>query len=80
MIPVLGFATLTRFDLAQRLLDSIDYPVEHLVIVDNSGKDKFRPHIPRTVKNVWLMRMSLIYIPYGEGASSTEIKRRVRVE
>ena len=35
LIPVLGFATLTRFDLAQRLIDSIDYPVEHLVIVDN---------------------------------------------
>jgi hypothetical protein len=37
MIPVLGFCTLKRFDLAERLLASIDYPVEHLVIIDNSG-------------------------------------------
>ena len=30
----------------------------------------------------WLdnMDISLIYIPYGEGASSTEIKRRVKVD
>ena len=30
LIPVLGFATLTKFDMAQRLIDSIDYPVEHI--------------------------------------------------
>jgi hypothetical protein len=40
VIPVLGFATLSKFDMAQRLLDSIDYPVEHLVIVDNSGSEQ----------------------------------------
>lgn len=35
MIPVLGVPTLRRADLLARLLDSIDHPVEHLVIVDN---------------------------------------------
>lgn len=65
MIPVLGFATLTRFDLAQRLLDSIDYPVEHLVIVDNSGKKQFQPQInTELIKNHWL-----IQVPYGLGAN-----------
>ena len=65
VIPVLGFATLSKFDLAQRLLDSIDYPVEHLVIVDNSGKQEFEPLVnPFLVKNLWLIR-----VPHGLGAN-----------
>jgi len=65
MIPVLGFATLTKFDMAQRLLDSIDHPVEHLIIVDNSGKREFEPAINEDlIKNTWL-----IQVPYGLGAN-----------
>ena len=65
VIPVLGFATLSRFDLAQRLLDSIDYPVEHVVIVDNSGKREFEPLVnPFLVKNLWVMQ-----VPSGLGAN-----------
>lgn len=62
MIPVLGFCTLKRFDLADRLLASIDYPVEHLVIVDNSGLQTWNPIVPQFVKNMWLIR-----VPYGLG-------------
>ena len=64
MIPVLGFATLSRFDMAQRLIDSIDYPVEHLVIVDNSGKKEFEPKVNEHVKNLWLLQ-----VPNGLGAN-----------
>lgn len=64
MIPVLGFATLTRFDLAQRLIDSIDHPVEHLVIVDNSGKMEFEPKPNSFVVNTWIIR-----VPFGLGAN-----------
>lgn len=62
MIPVLGFATISRFDLAERLLASIDYPVEHLVIIDNSGKQSWQPKKPEMVKNLWL-----IQVPFGLG-------------
>lgn len=62
MIPVLGFATLKRFDLADRLLASIDYPVEHLVIIDNSGEQTWNPTQPEMVKNFWLIR-----VPFGLG-------------
>lgn len=62
MIPVLGFCTLNRFDLAERLLRSIDYPVEHLVIVDNSGKQVWKPRKPASVQNMWHIR-----VPYGLG-------------
>lgn len=64
MIPVLGFATLTRFDLAQRLIDSIDHPIEHLVIVDNSGKMEFEPKPNPFVVNTWIIR-----VPSGLGAN-----------
>ena len=62
MIPVLGFCTLKRFDLAQRLLDSIDYPVEHLVIVNNSGTKEWTLTKPELVKNLWH-----IEVPFGLG-------------
>jgi len=64
MIPVLGFATLSKFDMAQRLLDSIDYPVERVVIVDNSGKREFDPRPNHNIKDLWL-----IQVPYGLGAN-----------
>lgn len=64
MIPVLGFATLNQFDKAQRLLNSIDHPVEHLVIVDNSGNGKFTPFTNQHVRNLWHIK-----VPYGLGAN-----------
>ena len=64
MIPVLGFPTFARHDLAQRMIDSIDYPVEHLVIVDNSGRQEFQPVKPDLVNNLWL-----IQVPFGLGFS-----------
>lgn len=62
MIPVLGFCTLSRFDLAERLLASIDYPVENLVIVDNSGTQSWQPKKPEWVEKMWV-----IQVPYGLG-------------
>ena len=64
MIPVLGFATLSKFDLAQRLLDSIDYPVHNLIIVNNSGTKTWTPVKPPLVENLWH-----IEVPYGLGAN-----------
>jgi GT2 family glycosyltransferase len=62
VIPVLGFCTLKRFDLAERLLRSIDYPVEHLVIVNNSGTRTWSPVKPELVKHLWH-----IEVPFGLG-------------
>ena len=62
MIPVLGFATLKRFDLADRLLASIDYPVQHLVVVNNSGTKQWQPVKPDLVENLWH-----IEVPFGLG-------------
>jgi GT2 family glycosyltransferase len=62
MIPVLGFAVYSQFDKADRLLASIDYPVRHLVIVDNSGLGTWEPKKPDLVEFFFVLRM-----PYGLG-------------
>lgn len=62
MIPVLGFATYSRHDLADQLLASIDYPVEHLVIINNSGTKQWQPTKPDLVENLWH-----IEVPFGLG-------------
>ena len=64
VIPVLGFATLSKFDMAQRLLDSIDYPVQKLVIVDNSCKKAWIPEPNDYVQELWTIRL-----PHGLGAN-----------
>lgn len=37
MIPNLIVPTLTRYDLLQRMLSSIDYPIGHVLIIDNGN-------------------------------------------
>lgn len=62
MIEVLGFPTLSRFDLAEQLLNSIDHPIGHLVIVNNSGNKSWQPEKPDLVRNLWH-----IEVPFGLG-------------
>jgi GT2 family glycosyltransferase len=40
MIPVLAIPVLNRFDLLEKVLDSIDYPIENILIIDNSNSYK----------------------------------------
>lgn len=55
MIPVLIIPVLNRYDLLDRLLESINYPIENILIVDNGGKyllpEKFS-HMPIKVLNM----------------------------
>ena len=37
MIPVVIVPTLNQYEPLQRMLDSIDYPVDHLIVIDNGG-------------------------------------------
>ena len=50
--------------MAQRLLDSIDYPVQKLVVVDNSGKKSWIPEPNEFVEETWTIRL-----PHGLGAN-----------
>ena len=40
MVPVIVIPVLNRYDLLERCISSIDYPVEKIIIIDNGGKIK----------------------------------------
>jgi len=38
MVPVVIIPVLNRYDLLERCIDSLDFPVEKIIIIDNGGK------------------------------------------
>ena len=38
MVPVVIIPVLNRYDLLERCIDSLDYPVDKIIIIDNGGK------------------------------------------
>lgn len=56
MIPLIGVPTLTRHDLCDRMLASIDYPVQDVIVVDNKP-DSWEPTKPELVERLHHIRM-----------------------
>lgn len=56
MIPNLIVPTLTRYDLLQRMLTSIDYPIGHVLIIDNGNMiDQLK--LPAEIKELTVLTM-----------------------
>lgn len=66
MIPVLGVPVLKNHERLQRALDRIDYPVERLIIVDQSGIEDWRPEKPEQVEN-----MTVLNFPHAMGVATS---------
>lgn len=56
MLPNLIVPVLNRYDLLQRMLDSIDFPIRDLLIIDN-GNDLGRVRFPKPVLNSHVLSM-----------------------
>ena len=56
MLSNLTVPVLNRYDLLQRMLDSIDYPIEHLLVIDNGGELN-AVQAPSSVKDFRVLRM-----------------------
>ncbi|NBT76746.1 MAG: hypothetical protein EBT15_12455, partial [Betaproteobacteria bacterium] len=56
MIPLLAVPTLTRHDLCDRMLASIDYPVQDLMIIDNKP-DGWEPAKPDNVQRIFHIQL-----------------------
>lgn len=56
MIPVLGVPTLTRHDLCDRMLSSIDYPIQDVIVIDNRP-DEWSPVKPDSVERLHHVQM-----------------------
>lgn len=64
MIPVMIVPTLCHYDLLQNMLNTIDYPIDHIIIIDNGGKlDK--------VECSFANKISIINMPSNLGVSSS---------
>jgi hypothetical protein len=53
MIPNLIIPVLNRYDLLERMLQSIDYPIAHLLIIDNGAsqvEEDLEVHVPACVE------------------------------
>jgi GT2 family glycosyltransferase len=60
MIPNLTVPVLNRYDLLQRMLDSLDYPIGHLLIIDNGAADveqAFELNVPVVVEHTTYLPM-----------------------
>ena len=60
MLENLIVPVLNRYDLLQRMLSTIDYPIDHILIIDNGSA--YRDHTPHLevndhVSNVWYLPM-----------------------
>ena len=51
-IPVLGIPVLNRADLLKRCIDSIDYPVDRLVIINNGRESDVREYLESIVERL----------------------------
>lgn len=56
-IPVLIIPVLNRFDLLEQTLDSVDYPVDNILIIDNSGELPFVSDSGRISENIRVLHM-----------------------
>lgn len=65
MLANLTVPVLNRYDLLQRMVSSINYPVKHLVIIDN-GAGLESLHIPDKIKTV-----SILPMPSNLGVASS---------
>ena len=63
MIPVMLVPVLNGYDKLQKMLDSIDYPIEHIIILDNGGKLK-------SLECKFAKELSIINFPYNLGIAT----------
>lgn len=64
MIPVLIVPTLIHYDLLQKMLNSVDVPINELIIIDNGGKLE-SVHCPQAEK------VSIISFPRNLGVATS---------
>jgi len=66
MIPAMIVPVLIRHDLLDRMIQSINYPVRDLVIIDNGPQFEYEP-----TWNNWVHKIHHIKIPYNLGVASS---------
>lgn len=70
-IPVIGVPIVNGIHWLERLIDSIDYPVEELFIVDNNGRGELTEKLDELVKikHKYIKTIKVTHLPYNIGCS-----------
>jgi hypothetical protein len=71
-IPVLGIPILNGFKWIKRLIESIDYPIDNVVIINNNGREQqMKNDLEELVKqsSPYVKNMNVVHFPSNMGVS-----------
>lgn len=70
-IPVIGTAIVNGFDWMERLVASVDYPVDNFVIFDNNGKGELTRDLDALAKqhHPYIKKLTVCHMPTNIGVS-----------
>lgn len=69
-IPVVVIPVLNRYDLLERCIDSIDYPVETLIVIDNGGQSGLH-NTPWVVNRTRIHDYRILSMPTNLGVATS---------
>lgn len=72
IIPVIGTAVVNNTKWVSRLISSIDYPVENLVIVNNNGRGELTQELDLIAKqpHEFIQKIHVVHMPSNVGVST----------
>lgn len=72
-IPVIGTAVVNSTKWVERLIDSVDFPVENFVIVNNNGRGKLRTELDRLSEtpHPFIKNIHVVHMPANAGVSTS---------
>lgn len=71
-IPLIAVPIVNGFHWLQRLVDSIDYPVDELFIIDNNGRGELKKQLDDLVnqKHKFIDKITVSHLPHNIGCSA----------
>ena len=72
-IPIISVAVITSTFWIKRLIDSIDYPVDHLMIYNNNGRNQLNEELDEIAKtpHSFIGKISICHFPSNIGLVAT---------
>jgi len=70
-IPVIGVPIVNGYEWLQRLVDSVDYPVDELFIINNNGNEKIKEKLDNltNTKHKFIENIKVSHLPFNIGCS-----------
>jgi len=71
MIPVIGTAIVNGTHWLYRLIESVDYPVDEFVIINNNGRDEITTELDllKNYKHKYINKIKVVHMPHNIGCS-----------